>query len=254
MADHSNRSADEYIDDALITDSVKKLLADPSDSNHFDLAADLLSHGTSVGHSGPNCGQLGAHSGATVQEGMDLVDALDTLVQKLHREAKAVPNDLPSEPTGLTPASIVFFDHCYCKMDLFIDTSVDPPLDQQSSSPPKPSVLTNNLSPVQSSFAQFNDNSYASSSTASATSPAPQTPGSPPVPQTPPTSIGKGGLQKTPPSASRRSQRQIDRIEKTVLEKIKAENQEMLKREKEEMVCSDCPTSSDRSSLPLRSL
>ena len=251
MDSNSNRSADEYIDDALITDSVKKLLSDNSDGNHFDLTTDLLSHTTSA--SVVNCGQIGGHSGATVQEGMDLVDALDTLVQHLSRETKTLPNDCePNEMSvnAFTPFEMVFMDHNYCRMDLLAanHSGATQPIGGQQldkslsqSSPQKTIVSNSSQSPVvqSSSFTSFNDNSYASSSTVSATSPAPQTPGSPPVPSTPPSSSSAKKSSSSPktPSASRRSQRQIDRIEKTVLEKIKAENQEMLKREKEEMVC-----------------
>ena len=251
----SNRSADEYIDDALINDSVKKLLSDNSDTNHFDLAADLLSNATHVSHSAVNCGQIGGHSGATVQEGMDLVDALDTLVQHLSRETKALPNDLEAKDANVNTLSSferVFIDHSYCKMDYFnfSHTGAAPipaptpqvlPTDKPYglTSPQKTNLTTTPLSPaVQSStFASFNDNSYASSSTASATSPAPQTPGSPSIPSTPPLSLSFGKSSPKTAAASRRSQRQIDRIEKCVLEKIKAENQEMLKREKQQMVC-----------------
>jgi hypothetical protein len=273
----STPATDEYaIDDALITDSVKKMLS--SDAPHFDLDFD--------GAGTPGAGQLGPHSAPTVQEGLDLVDALDHLVQNLNAQnhstgsrATVSPGDFPtldsSPPPRTTGAhsartfDVVLMDHNYCHSYDYLVTTGAPhdatggtttaPAGKQSphkqtfakvvsdkttagavnTVPPlsTPTTATGAVGAQNSSqFTSFNDNSYASSSTLTATSPSPTRVPDSPV-STASNATPKCSSPRTPP-ASRRSQRQIDRIEKSVLEKIKAENQEMLKREKESMVCS----------------
>ncbi|CAG2111306.1 unnamed protein product, partial [Medioppia subpectinata] len=107
-----------------------------------------------------------------------------------------------------------------------------------------PPTVASPVATSANSFVSFNDNS---SSTMTATSPSP-TRVPPDSPLGTPT-FSKSSSPKTPP-ASRRSQRQIDRFEKSMVEKIKAENQEMLKREKEIME-SPIKSSSTDTSHPL---
>jgi hypothetical protein len=224
--DITNTRSDEEIDDALITDSVKKLLSDSG--TNYDLAADILStNAQSVVNVNPiHC------SGATVQEGMDLVDALDTLVQHLSRENNN-KDTIESNNDSINPLDIVLLDHNYCQpiCQTFVrpvtDVNTTPVKTQSVEIKPKPFETTDKQSVNTTQPSVPLSNTY--SSRASTTS----------TPSSSPSNSITGNKSPKTPTASRRSQRQIDKIEKSVLEKIKAENQEMLKREKESMVSMD---------------
>jgi hypothetical protein len=214
--DITNNRSDEDIDDALITDSVKKLLSDSG--TNYDLAADILStNAQSVVNVNPiHC------SGATVQEGMDLVDALDTLVQHLSRENNN-KETIESNNDSINALDIVLLDHNYCQ-----------PICQTFVTP----VTNVNTTPVKTQSLQTKPKPFETSDKQSVNATQPSVPLSNTCSSSASTTPTSCSSPKTP-TASRRSQRQIDKIEKSVLEKIKAENQEMLKREKESMVSMD---------------
>jgi hypothetical protein len=220
--DITNNRSDEEIDDALITDSVKKLLSDSG--TNYDLAADILStNAQSVVNVNPiHC------SGATVQEGMDLVDALDTLVQHLSRENNNKETIEPNNDS-INALDIVLLDHNYCQP---ICQTFVRPVSDVNTTPVKTETLEIKPKPFETTDKKSVNTTQPSvqlSSSASTTSTACSSP----------SNSSTGNKSPKTPTASRRSQRQIDKIEKSVLEKIKAENQEMLKREKESMVSMD---------------
>lgn len=176
----SNNPVNDDIDEAI----VKQILQDSGPN--LDKLADIL-HPSSRGDDG-----VSRQHYATLQEGEDLVDALDTLVQQIqaNESSHKLPGHSHVMELHLSSSDIVMMDHSYSKLSLTqYDSSPNRSLGEVDL---KKSLNANSVSP----------NSNSSN-------------------------------QTTP---SRRSQRQIDKNEKSILEKIKAENAEMLKRERLSMV------------------
>ncbi|RWS25974.1 death-inducer obliterator 1-like protein [Leptotrombidium deliense] len=187
------------LDEVFNSDSVKQFLSDSKSLENLAAAileneapaTSSLSTTSTVTMSNSAPGHV-----ATVQEGLDLVDALDSLV-----------NQLTNQPQSTSAGRPGFRDV-----------------------PPEVDLLGGNLEIGSSTEETWVDSisldhSYACVAVKQR------------VPHRRDSQIDydMSGASSSPTTPQRRSQRQIEKIEKSVLERIKAENQELLKREREEM-------------------
>uniref|UniRef100_T1JTB7 PHD-type domain-containing protein n=1 Tax=Tetranychus urticae TaxID=32264 RepID=T1JTB7_TETUR len=259
------------LDEVLSSDSVKQILSDSKSFEH--LAATILdnhgsAHGTVSGSNlsssstvNPSTATVASGHVATDQDGLDFVDALDSLVNQLTRDhphqnqpevdllggnleigsssgphSHLVSTNNNGQSTGHSVAAIPTFH--------FIDTiQLDHPYACQpvrqripqvnneivtTEQPPSTAPIAPVVAPVVDSVVDS----------------VPSLPISNQTRETEPTfsyNTASSSSFSPPSTPQRRSQRQIERIEKSVLEKIKAENAEMLKREKEEMEAAKLP-------------
>ncbi|RWS15162.1 death-inducer obliterator 1-like protein [Dinothrombium tinctorium] len=197
----------ESLNEVLNSDSVKQLL---SDSKSFEnLAAAILENeapssstlSTSATSTMTTSISAPGHV-ATVQEGLDLVDALDSLVNQLTNQTQS------SSGRAVNSGQ------------LFVRET-----------PPEVDLLGGNLEIGSTIDENWVDSIYLDHNYACV-----------PVKQKDRRKDNQmeifdlsSGTSSSPTTPQRRSQRQIEKIEKSVLERIKAENQELLKREREEM-------------------